>query len=147
MSIKIGKKKVVYGGFFLTEESEAVVSEFVNNKLGLLEKVVPNSHVTFVFKPEEFFPDCIMGKTYRLKVVGIGYSENNQGLLIEIPTELNEYYKGSDKPHITVALSEEGKAVDTGSLEFRTIDEPFFVEGMMGYFLGFKKAFKNPTEI
>ena len=50
--------------------------------------------------------------------------------------------KNSDKktkelviPHITVSLSENGRAVDTGELEFKKLSKPVKITGKFGFYL------------
>jgi hypothetical protein len=59
-------------------------------------------------------------------VKGYGLNKDNAGFEVEIPKELEKYYKGAKKRHITVSLSKEGKAVNTKDLIFKPL-KPFRV--------------------
>ena len=65
--------------------------------------------------------------------------EKNSGFQVELPEELKPYYKNQNGPHITVSLGEvdgiKGKAVDTGTLNFEPIEEPFEISSKLGYFV------------
>jgi hypothetical protein len=65
--------------------------------------------------------------------------EKNSGFQVELPEELKQYYKNQNDPHITVSLGEldgvKGKAVDTGNMNFEAIENPFKIQGQLGYFV------------
>ena len=74
----------------------------------------PVGHVTFEFfgnKNPGFIPDELRNmKEYSIRVIGFGeYIQNgillNQGLLVELPEELQSFYKNEAMPHITVYCS------------------------------------------
>lgn len=133
--------KIIYYGLFLTPESESLLLQ----KESLLEKPVSDLHVTFSFKPSENLPDYIIGKTFPIRVIGSGRNENNHGFEVDIPSELDAYYTGAEKKHITVSLSEDGKPLDSKHLDFHPI-EPFTVYGTMGYYISKKIVFENVQE-
>ena len=62
----------------------------------------------------------------------------NSGFAVEIPEELNKFYKNKSVAHITVSLGElngiKGKAVDTGKLKFNKLDKILKIKGRIGYF-------------
>ena len=86
---------------------------------GLLDKQIPNQHVTIAFAPtEEQFKQILpyLGMEFEIKPIGYGIDAKNEGLLVEIPENIP--YFGADQRHITLSISRDGKAVDTGTMEF-----------------------------
>lgn len=131
-------KKILkgYQGIFLNEETQEKLVELQKEKLA---DTVKDMHITFKFGTTEKFPQELMKKEYPLKVVGYASDGKNSGFQVELPEELMTYYKNKNNPHITVSLGEvdgvKGKAVDTGTLEFKPIEEPVEIQGQLGYFV------------
>ena len=96
-------------------------------------------HVTFNYGKLYKFPEDIIGKEVEVIIVGYGSDGLNSGFAVEIPKELNKFYKNKSVAHITVSLGEvneiKGKAVDTGKLEFNKLDKILKIKGRIGYFL------------
>lgn len=131
---------ILYEGIFFDEETIELIHSLDNNKL---ERVYGDLHCTFKFMPkaDEIFND-IVGKPFELLIVGYGNDGKNSGFQVALPDELLRYYKNIDKktkkivvPHITVSLSENGKAVDTGKLEFKRLSKPIKITGKFGFYL------------
>lgn len=123
--------KALYCGIFLNSESSEKLINMQNVKL---EKIVKNIHCTFKFMPtaeEEKEFSSLIGKDICMKIVGYGNDNENSGFSVEIPKELEKIYHGSNQPHITVSLGNNGRAVNTGNLVFRNV-EHFNVYGKMG---------------
>ncbi len=95
-------------------------------------------HVTFNYGKLYKFPEDIIGKEVEVIIVGYGSDGLNSGFAVEIPKELNKFYKNKSVAHITVSLGEvneiKGKAVDTGKLEFNKLDKILKIKGRIGYF-------------
>lgn len=130
--------KYIYIGIFVDYDT---LQKFVNDNItkDRLSRMTERPHVTFAFRPKEYNPDLI-GKLVMLKVVGYACDGKNQGLQIEmdntsIPEILAEFDKIKN-PHITLSISDDGKPVDTGKMEFSQIEKPFCI---MGFYDGFQK--------
>lgn len=97
-----------------------------------------NIHVTFNYGRLYKFPENIVGKEVEVIIVGYGSDGLNSGFAVEIPEELNKFYKNKSAAYITVSLGEvngiKGKAVDTGKLEFNKLDKTLKIKGRIGYF-------------
>ena len=63
-------------------------------------------HVTFNYGRLYKFPENIVGKEVEVIIVGYGSDGLNSGFAVEIPEELNEFYKNKSVAHITVSLGE-----------------------------------------
>lgn len=96
------------------------------------EEIV-DQHITFQFGDLDRFPEDLMHKTYKVKIIGYAEDGKNEGYLVEIPKELKEFYKGAKNPHITVGIANGGKPVDTAKLRFRSVT-PFVVFAKLRYF-------------
>lgn len=101
-----------------------------------LAKVIEHPHVTFAYRP-----DCVdtalFGEPIALTVVGYGNDGINEGLLVEVQTKNAVLQAMADDiavPHITLSISEDGKAVNTAKLTFSPI-APF---GLCGHFGGYR---------
>lgn len=142
-------EEIYYQGIFLDEDSIKTLIEMQGEKL---PKQIKNMHCTFKFKPTEQeikkFGQ-LLGKPVILKVVGYYSDGKNSGYEIELTDEQEEVYTNSHvvegknglpqvektTPHVTVSMSENGKAVDTGMLPFEKLEKPFYISGNAGYFV------------
>ena len=131
-------KKEIFGyqGIFFDDSVKAELIKL--QKKGLNENII-NMHVTFNYGKLYKFPEDIIGKEVEVIIVGYGSDGLNSGFAVEIPKELNKFYKNKSVAHITVSLGEvngiKGKAVDTGKLEFNKLDKILKIKGRIGYFL------------
>ena len=142
-------EKISYQAIFLDQESVKRVLEMQGEKLVKMPKYM---HCTFKYNPsdEEIkkFTRLLLGKKVTLKVVGYCSDGKNSGFEVTLGPELEEVYTNSHTvkengisrirrttPHITVSMSEDAKAVDTGLLDFKPIKEPFEVSGIGGFFI------------
>lgn len=141
-------KFISYQGIFFEGDSAQKLLEFQKEKL---PKVVANLHCTFKFKPtrketQDFF-EALGNREISLKVVGYASDGKNSGFEVELPKDLKNVYLNRQKidldgeiiervtpPHITVSMSEDGKAVNTGFLEFEKLENPFYISGKAGVF-------------
>lgn len=125
-----------YQGLFLDDKTQ---KELVELQERGLSNIVKDMHITFKFGDTEKYPEELLDKEFVLKVVGYASDGKNSGFQVELPDELKEYYKNNNGPHITVSLGEvegvKGKAVDTGTLDFKPIQEPIEIQGKLGYFV------------
>lgn len=125
-----------FQGIFLDEKTE---EKLINLQKEKLEFNIKNMHITFKFGDIEEYPKELMGKKFKLNIIGYASDGKNSGFLVEIPKEIKKYYKNSSASHITVSLGEvdgiKGKAVDTGKLEFKPLNEPIEISGQLGYFI------------
>ena len=130
-------KKEIFGyqGIFFDDSVKAELIKL--QKKGLNENII-NMHVTFNYGRLYKFPENIVGKEVEIIIVGYGSDGLNSGFAVEIPKELNKFYKNKSVAHITVSLGElngiKGKAVDTGKLEFNKLDKILKIKGRVGYF-------------
>ena len=133
----MNKKEIIgYQGIFFDDSFRAKLIKL--QKRGLNENII-NMHVTFNYGKLYKFPENIVGTEIEVIIVGYGFDGLNSGFAVEIPEELNKFYKNTSAAHITVSLGEingiKGKAVDTGKLKFNKLDETVKVRGRIGYFL------------
>jgi hypothetical protein len=98
-----------------------------------LKRVVHNPHITFEFKPTTL-PEEIIFEIFSVKVIGYGNDGQNEGLLIELPSDLKKYYKGQSVVHITLSTDKKGKPVDTGKIPYKLFPNSFEVEGVIDVF-------------
>lgn len=134
-----------FQGIFLDKETE---EKLINLQKRGLESNIQNMHITFKYGDIEEYPKELIGKNFKIKIIGYGADEKNSGFLVEIPQELKKYYKSSSVPHITVSLGEvdgvKGKAVNTGKLDFEPLEKTIEISGQLGYFIyGKEKCMDN----
>ena len=143
--------KYIYTGVFfdLSELSNKFVkfASFIEEET--LSNIIKNPHVTFTYKPKDVRKD-LLGKPARFRVIGYACDGKNQGLQVEVlsihSSLLSEY--GTIKvPHITISVSEDGRPVDTGKLDFKPISVPFEVVGTYGAFTDEGVLLENPDAI
>lgn len=132
-----------YQGIFFDEETQKKLVQLQEDGL---DDVVNDMHITFNFGELYKFPDELMNKEIVLKLIGYASDGKNSGFQVEIPEELDSYYKNKNGAHITVSLGEvdgvKGKAVDTGTMNFEEID-PVEISGKLGYFVFRKDRTKS----
>ena len=140
---------ITYQAVFLDETSIKKLIEMQKEKLPKMPK---DMHCTFKFMPSnkeiEEFSKVLLGKKVSLKVVGYSSNGKNSGFEIELEPEQELVYTNSHivkkdetskvertTPHITVSMSKDAKAVDTGFLNFEPLQEPFEITGTGGFFV------------
>lgn len=87
-------------------------------------------HVTFKYKPDTINTD-LFGEEISVNIIGYGNDGENEGLLVTLTSEskeLTEMIQQIPVPHITLAVSDNGKAVNTRYLDFTAI-EPRKISG------------------
>ena len=139
-------KKEIFGyqGIFFDDIVRKELIKF--QQKGLNENII-NIHVTFNYGRLYKFPENIVGKEVEVIIVGYGSDGLNSGFAVEMPEELNKFYKNKSVAHITVSLGEvngiKGKAVDKGKLQFNKLDKILKIKGRVGYFLSGVVVFDN----
>jgi hypothetical protein len=93
-------------------------------------------HVTFAFRPK-WVDRSLFGSSIELALVGYGNDGENEGVLVELlqaSPEVRTLFDQIPVPHITLAVSETGKPVDTKDLLFHPIS-PVVITGTFGGYL------------
>ncbi len=102
-------------------------------------------HITFVYAPKNV-PEELFGQAISVMVTGYGNDGHNEGLQVTLtgnhPT-INEMIAQIPVPHITLAVSDDGQAVNTRYIPFFSI-EPF---QLVGYFGGHLEESTKQEEI
>ena len=140
--------KYIYTGVFfdLSELSNKFAAYIGEEKLS---HIIDNPHVTFTFKPNGIKAD-LLGESVRFRVVGYACDGKNQGLKVDVvsmPSSLESEYNTIKTPHITISVSEDGRPVDTGRLDFEKVEIPFEIVGKYGVFTNDGILLENPNEI
>lgn len=119
------------GCFFDREELFRKVAHIRKNPLPN-EKQAP--HITFVYAPRTV-PEELFGQRVLVTVTGYGNDGHNEGLQVTLTADhptIKEMIAQIPVPHITLAVSDDGQAVNTRYIPFLPI-EPF---PLVGYFGG-----------
>lgn len=126
-------KNTKYCGIFVDSE------ELYQKMPGTLDKVIEHPHVTIKYRPEEQeLHGHLIGQNVEIEAIGYGKDEENEGLLVRLKADNDELQKLCDQipvPHITLSISENGKAVNTSNLQFAELQEPFLINGSYGAFI------------
>lgn len=118
------------GCFVKREEFQSAIRHVRKNPL---ENDIPNPHVTFAYRPEEVV-QSLFGEIIHITIVGYGNNGINEGLKVQLKTDnpaLQIMIGQIEVPHITIAVSKDGKPVNTRSISFDDID-PIELEGKYG---------------
>ena len=124
-------KKMKYIGCFLNKDELAERAAL--QRAEGLAKQIEHPHVTFFYHPETV-PAAQFGKAVMLRVVGYGCDGENEAFSVifeDLPKGLAELASAIERPHITLSVSETGKAVNSRDLTFRPIT-PFLLTGVFG---------------
>lgn len=108
------------GCFFEAEELFEKVKFIRKNPLSM---AIEYPHITFQYRPESINRE-LFGQKLQVEIVGYGNNGINEGLYVRASAsdlQLQEMIKKIEIPHITLALSEGGEAVNTRDLEFAAI--------------------------
>ena len=98
-----------------------------------LENDIQDPHITFEYRPQEV-NQSMFGEEVQISIVGYGNDGVNEGLKVRLSSNNNIVQSMIEKieiPHITIAVSEEGKAVNTKNLIFEEI-KPIELTGKYG---------------
>lgn len=123
------KGKYIYVGCFVNKQELNVLTK--NIRKNPLPQAIENPHITFQYKPSTV-DEGLFGAKIQVKVTGYCNNGTNEGLLVELFShnkEISDMINRIKTPHITLSLSDNGKAVDTRLLKFSPIT-PFFIEGV-----------------
>lgn len=123
--------KVIYAGIFFDEETYKKLK--AQSLTGILDKSIPNPHVTLEFKPKELLPNEMIGKEVEVTIVGEGNDGMNHGYKVKLTDDVKQYYKGSKIVHITMSINYPAKPADTKDIKFEN-RSTFNVKGKIGYF-------------
>lgn len=96
-----------------------------NNKL--------TPHVTFEYKPDTVLTE-LFGTAITATIIGYGNNGENEGLKVVLSSDneiINRMSRKIEVPHITLAVSDVGKAVNTRYLDFAPI-APIKIVGWYG---------------
>ncbi len=121
-----------YEGLFF---DKATINKLLSYDFNKLEIINKDLHVTMRRFPKKENKE-LFGKKYQIKVIGYGTDNQNSGLLIELPHNLLPYYENLDKngsiikPHITTSMSLGASQKNTKNLDFKLLDNPFYVEAI-----------------
>ena len=106
-----------------------------------LDNDIQDPHITFAYKPKEVV-QSLFGEKVQITIVGYGNDGINEGLKVQLKAENPAVQKMIDQievPHITIAVSSEGKPVNTKSLNFEDIN-PIEMEGKYGGYTKWDKV-------
>lgn len=138
--------KYIYTGVFF--ELDDLINKFNNNiHAARLSNTIQNPHVTFTYKPTQVNED-LFGTPTKFEVIGYACDGKNQGFKVRAATihkSLRDEYENIENPHITISVSEDGKPVDTGKLDFHFVEKPFFITGHYGAFSNEGVITRKPT--
>lgn len=127
--------RYIYTGvFFKLNDLIKSFDRFIN--AARLSNTIQNPHVTFTYKPTRV-NENLFGIPIKFEVIGYACDGKNQGLQVRAVTihnSLQEEYNEIPHPHITISVSEDGKPVDTGKLNFQPVEKPFYIIGKYGAF-------------
>ena len=142
--------KYIYTGvFFDSSELAHEFGVFIGKKT--LSNIIENPHVTFTYKPKDAdVKEDLFGVPVKFKVVGYACDGKNQGLQVDVLAmngSLESEYNSIKAPHITISVSEDGRPVDTGKLNFEPVSTPFVLVGHYGAFTNKGVILENPNTI
>lgn len=123
---------VYVGCFFDYDELKQKIEALGKKRL---DKTIMNPHITFEYRPESVNTK-LFGEKIRARIIAYGNNGENEGVKVEIYSDnpmLCEMASNIAVPHITLSISENGKAVNTRYLDFTPI-EPFEIVGKYGGF-------------
>lgn len=98
-----------------------------------LENDIQDPHITFAYKPIEV-DQSLFGTPIQIIIVGYGNDGENEGLKVQLSSSeprMQKMIDELDTPHITIAVSNEGKPVNTKRLTFEGI-QPIELTGKYG---------------
>ena len=119
------------GCFFDYNELAEKVKQIRKNPL---ESEKKKPHVTFEYGPSHVDTE-LFGTQVFVSITGYGNDGENEGVFVELLCDnekLNNMIEKIEVPHITLAVSRGGKAVNTRFLKF----EPITPIQIVGYFGG-----------
>ena len=130
---------VDYEGLFIdSEELEKLFKNegtFLGNRNDL-------PHITFLYKPDgKHLIEDVIGKSITCYLTAYGCDGDNSAFQVSLPDDYNDLYLNKDEngdviePHITVSLSDNGKAINSRYLTYVKLKEPITIKGTFGYWI------------
>jgi len=121
----------IYVGCFVKfEDFQSIIRGIRKNPL---ENDIQDPHITFEYKPKEVI-QSLFGERIQITIVGYGNDGLNEGLKVHLRAD-NPAVQGMidqiETPHITIAVSSDGKPVNTKNISFEDIN-PIEMEGKYG---------------
>lgn len=121
----------IYVGCFIKfEDFQSAIRCIRKNPL---ENDIHDPHITFAYKPKEV-SQSLFGEKIHITIVGYGNDGQNEGLKVQLTSDnpaIQIMINQIEVPHITIAVSKDGKPVNTKSIIFDDID-PIKMEGKYG---------------
>lgn len=105
-----------------------------------LKNNIREPHITFEYKPKNV-DQSLFGKEISIRIIGYGNDGKNEGLRVQLYSfepRIQAMIERIETPHITIAVSEDGKPVNTKLLHFDDI-MPIEIIGRYG---GYAKSGK-----
>lgn len=121
---------IYVGCFVMFEDFQSAINCIRKNPL---ENDITNPHITFAYKPKEVVLS-LFGEIIQITIVGYGNDGLNEGLKVQLRADnpaIQNMIDQIEVPHITIAVSSEGKPVNTKNLKFEDIN-PIRMEGKYG---------------
>lgn len=123
----------IYTGWFT---DPAVLYDAVRGiRTDPLEREIAHPHITSVFRPQQV-DRSLFGLPIKIRMIAYGNDGSNEGVLVQAASDdarMTRLLSQIAVPHITLAVSADGKPVNTGKLTFRQI-EPIEIIGIYGGF-------------
>ena len=123
---------IYVGCFFKYEDFQTAIKDIRKSPL---KNDVRDPHITFMYKPKEVI-QSLFGEVIHVTIVGYGNDGTNEGLRVQLKAnnpDIQFMINNIAVPHITIAVSDEGKPVNTKDLNFESIN-PIKLEGKYGGF-------------
>lgn len=125
--------KYNYIGCFIDKgKLDEAISYLPRNRLS---HEIEDTHITFKYKPRRV-DKSLFGTPIRVTITKYGCDKENEGLLVKLSSEdprINEMISHIPKPHITLSVSDTGRAVNTRYLDFVDIPETCITGRFGGY--------------
>ena len=129
--------KYHYIGIFFNYEELHNKIKMIGNRL---ERRIINPHVTFMYKPDTV-DESLFGEKVKIKIIAYGNNGDNEGFKVELFTSnkhLQKMINNIPVPHVTISISDTGKAVNTRFLDFVPLNNSIEIEGKFGGFVDAK---------
>jgi hypothetical protein len=124
----------IYTGCFL--DRDTLLRAVAPIRQSPLVRAIEAPHVTSAFRPK-WVDRALFGSQMELALIGYGNDGNNEGVLVELrqaDAAVRDLFEQIPVPHITLAVSETGKPVDTKNLRFTPI-QTIVLTGTYGGYL------------
>ena len=122
--------KVIYSGIFF---DDAEVDRLRKAFPATLANTIELPHVTLRYVARTFWPTYpeLYGQEVKVKVVAYASNGRNEGVRVELSADdaqLAKMCKDLAVPHITLAVADGGKPVNTVNLDFQAVDSARQIE-------------------